>query len=68
MLALLGAIAVTLVAFTLIANCIYLPLMGIAFGGWRNNVIPAVLCGVIAIAIAVAWWFIVGTHIHFEFS
>ncbi len=68
MLEIIGVIALTLLAMFFISNCLYLPLMAIGFGGWKRNWVGLAVGLALAISTVVGWWFLVGTHIHLEFS
>lgn len=66
MLELFGAIAITLIAIVLIIKLIGYPWLGIAFGGWKGNGKWLVFGVAASFAVLVGWWFLVGTHIHFD--
>lgn len=68
MLEIIGAVLVTILAVWFIGWMVFGSLMAIGFGGWRSNWIGLAISLALSAGVVVAWWFLVGTHIHVSFG
>ncbi|QNN99225.1 membrane protein [Streptomyces phage Faust] len=69
MLEIVGALAISAIAFVLIAWLIGMPWLALGFGGPSVSNFGWLFVGlVLATGIAVGWWHLVGTHIHVGFG
>ena len=68
MLEVTGALFATGIALYIILGMVYLALATTVFTGLKNSWPAIVIATVFSAGVVIGWWFLVGTHIHLEFS